>query len=170
MEKLNRGFFSCYIYIFFKFSYNLRSIQINHNYFLLPDVIFNGRDRNDLAPNINSNLSNVCSIKVECYLRGCCAGRGLELFWTIQVLLSMTTAILANFLQILTEGQLLLQLKLDSLLWYSACLHSMMPERSWSVDHDDYYAASTHLFGDLCEIFFCSIKLLAMLSGLFISA
>lgn len=75
-----RLFFSCYIYIFFKFSYNLRSIQINHNYFLLPDVIFNGRDRNDLAPNINSNLSNVCSIKVECYLRGCCAGRGLELF------------------------------------------------------------------------------------------
>lgn len=78
--------------------------------------------------------------------------------------------IMCIIMQILTEGQVLLQLKLDSLLWYSAFLHSMMPERSWSVDHDDYYAASTHLFGNLCEIFICSIKLLAMLSGLFISA
>lgn len=116
-------------------------------------------DRNDLAPNIKSSLSNVCSSKVECCLRGRCAGRGLELFWTIQMVLSVTAAILANFLQILAEGLLLLQLKLDSPLWYSACLHFMMPEIPCSVDHDDYYAASTHLFGDLYEIFICSIKL-----------
>lgn len=126
--------------------------------------------RNDRASNINSNLSNVCSSKVECCLRGFCAGGGLELFWTIQILLSMTATVLASFLQILTEGLLLQQLKLDSLLWYSACLHFMMPERSWSVDQDDCYAASIHLFWSLYEIFICSITLLAMLSGLFISA
>lgn len=57
-------------------------------------------DRNDLAPNIKSSLSNVCSSKVECCLRGRCAGRGLELFWTIQMVLSVTAAILANFLQL----------------------------------------------------------------------